>query len=114
MYFFSFLIKAQAPTGGANKDMMKALKDIKGRVYGKIIDAKTKKPVEFASVVVLWYNKDSLLGGALTKENGEFAIEGLPSIGAVLGFVPHKLAINPTKQRYTYKCQISWSRIWVI
>ena len=47
----TFSIGAQAPGGGGNKDMMKALKDIKGRVYGKIIDAKTKKPVEFASVV---------------------------------------------------------------
>jgi outer membrane receptor protein involved in Fe transport len=74
-------VRSQAPAGGANKDMMKALKDIKGRVYGKIIDAKTKKPIEFASVVVLWYNKDSLLGGSLTQENGEFNIENLPPMG---------------------------------
>jgi CarboxypepD_reg-like domain/TonB-dependent Receptor Plug Domain len=72
--------KAQFPAGG-NKDMMKVMKDIKGRVYGKILDVKTKKPVEYASVVVLWYNKDSLLGGALTKENGEFNIENLPAMG---------------------------------
>lgn len=78
---FSLLAKPQGPPAGGNKDMMKALKDIKGRVYGKIIDAKTKKPVEFASVTVLWYNKDSLLGGTLTKENGEFNIENLPSMG---------------------------------
>ena len=73
--------RSQAPAGGANKDMMKALKDIKGRVYGKIVDSKTKKPIEFASVVVLWYNKDSLLGGSLTQENGEFNIENLPPMG---------------------------------
>ena len=72
--------RAQMPAGG-NKDMMKAFSEIKGRVYGKIIDAKTKKPVEFASVVVLWYNKDSLLGGSLTKENGEFSIDNLPAMG---------------------------------
>lgn len=76
-----FSLRAQFPTGGGNKDMMKVMKDIKGRVYGKIIDAKTKKPVEFASVVVLWFNKDSLLGGALTQENGEFNIENLPPMG---------------------------------
>ncbi len=81
--FFSLFIKAQGPPGGggANKDMMKALKDIKGRVYGKIVDAKTKKPVEFASCTVLWYNKDSLMGGGLTRENGEFNIENLPAMG---------------------------------
>ncbi|WP_317899663.1 outer membrane beta-barrel family protein [Aurantibacillus circumpalustris] len=77
---FSFFANAQMPAGG-NKDMMKAMKDIKGRVYGKIIDANTKNPVEYSSVVVLWFNKDSILGGGLTKENGEFNIEGLPPMG---------------------------------
>lgn len=76
-----FTLAAQFPAGGGNKDMMKAMKDIKGRVYGKIIDAKTKKPVEFASVVVLWFNKDSILGGTLTQENGEFNVENLPPMG---------------------------------
>jgi len=75
-----FIGNAQFP-GGNNKDMAKAMSSIKGRVYGKLIDAKTKKPIEFASVVVLWHNKDSLLGGSLTKENGEFNIENLPAMG---------------------------------
>jgi hypothetical protein len=77
---FSLFIQAQFQ-GGGNKDMMKAMKDIKGRVYGKIIDAKTKKPIEYAQVAVLWYNKDSILGGALTRENGEFSVENLPAMG---------------------------------
>lgn len=75
----SILIKAQFP--GGNKDMAKVMKDIKGRVYGKVLDASTKKPIEFAPVMVLWYNKDSLIGGALTDEKGEFNIEGLPPMG---------------------------------
>jgi hypothetical protein len=79
-FLITFYLSAQGP-GGGGKDMMKAMKDIKGRVYGKLIDAKTKKPVEYASVVVLWYNKDSLMGGALTQENGEFNIENLPPMG---------------------------------
>lgn len=63
---------------------MKNMKDPKlGRVYGKVLDASTGKPVEYASVQVLWFNKDSLLGGALVKENGDFAVEGLPSFGQV-------------------------------
>lgn len=64
-----------------NNSMMKAMKDLKGRVYGKVIDAKSKKPVEYASVVVLWYNKDSILNGVLAKDNGEFNIENLPPMG---------------------------------
>ncbi len=67
--------------GGGNKDMMKMMKEIKGRIYGKVIDAKTKKPVEFASVVLLWYNKDSAIAGGFTEENGDFNLEGLPAMG---------------------------------
>src|SRR5688500_9860018 len=77
--FYTSFCYSQAPTG--NNNMMKAMKDIRGRVYGKLIDAKTKKPVEFASVVVLWFNKDSLMGGGLTEENGEFNLENLPPMG---------------------------------
>jgi hypothetical protein len=68
--------KAQAPGG-----MMNAMKDVKGRVYGKVVDAKTKKPVEFASVVVLWYTSETIMGGGLTEENGDFSIGELPSMG---------------------------------
>jgi hypothetical protein len=67
--------------GGNNSDMMKLMKDIKGRVYGKILDARTKKPVEFASVVVLWYNKDSALAGGFTEANGDFSLDNLPAMG---------------------------------
>ncbi len=78
---FSMLSIAQMPGGMGN---MKNMKDPKlGRVYGKVLDASTGKPVEYASVQVLWFNKDSLLGGALVKENGDFAVEGLPSFGQV-------------------------------
>ncbi len=63
---------------------MKGMKDPKmGRVYGKVIDATTKQAVEFASIQVLWYSKDSLLGGCLVKANGDFSVDGLPSFGQV-------------------------------
>ncbi len=57
----------------------------KGRVYGKLFDARTNKPLEF--VVLRVYKEDSLvvkeknplvLGGALSQANGEFTIEDLP------------------------------------
>lgn len=99
--FCSISFKAQYPGGGkgGNADMMKAMKDLKGRVYGKIVDSKSKKPVEFASVVILWYNKDSLISGALTKENGDFSIDDLPAMGGFrlkvtqIGYKPYETKI---------------------
>lgn len=80
-FFISLSVYSQMPAGMGN---MKNMKDPKlGRVYGKVIDATTGKPVEYASVQVLWFSKDSLLGGSLVKENGDFAVEGLPSFGQV-------------------------------
>ncbi|MDF2447559.1 MAG: hypothetical protein K0R26_63 [Bacteroidota bacterium] len=79
--FSNFVIFSQMPGGMGN---MKNMKDPKlGRVYGKVLDANTGKPVEYASVQVLWFSKDSLLGGSLVKENGDFAVDGLPSFGQV-------------------------------
>jgi len=78
---FSVLLKAQMPGGMGG---MKNMKDPKmGRVYGRVLDAKTNEPVEYASVQVLWFNRDSLLGGSLVKANGDFAVDGLPSFGQV-------------------------------
>ncbi|MES2567340.1 MAG: outer membrane beta-barrel family protein [Bacteroidota bacterium] len=79
--FISLSVYSQMPGGMGN---MKNMKDPKlGRVYGKVIDANTGNPVEYASVQVLWFSKDSLLGGSLVKENGDFAVDGLPSFGQV-------------------------------
>jgi iron complex outermembrane receptor protein len=49
-----------------------------GHVFGKIIDAKTKKPVEFASVALFKARNDSLITGMLTETNGEFSLDNLP------------------------------------
>jgi outer membrane receptor protein involved in Fe transport len=57
------------------------MKDVRARVYGKLVDQKTKKPVEYATILVLWYNKDSLVGGAISGDDGEFAVENLPPMG---------------------------------
>ncbi len=82
---FSLVTKAQMPgMGGGSMGNMKNMKDPKlGRIYGKVLDSKTNQPVEYASIQVLWFSKDSLLGGALVKENGDFSVDGLPSFGQV-------------------------------
>ncbi|HRD38791.1 MAG TPA: hypothetical protein PLC65_09170, partial [Bacteroidia bacterium] len=72
---------SQMPQGNM-QSMMKNAKNMNiGRFYGKVIDAKTKKPVEYASVVLLWFNKDSLIAGGLAKENGDFSLDQLPPYG---------------------------------
>ncbi len=50
----------------------------KGIILGKILDANSKEPLEFATIAV-FNAKDSLLGGALTKSNGEFQVDRLPT-----------------------------------
>jgi outer membrane cobalamin receptor len=51
-----------------------------GRIYGKLLEASTKQPVPYASVVVFrtMGKKDTILGGGLTLENGDFSVGELP------------------------------------
>jgi len=52
-----------------------------GHIFGKIVDAKTKKGVEFASVALYTIRTDSLVGGQLTESNGDFSLDNLTSGG---------------------------------
>lgn len=67
---FSFLVStqllAQRGPGGARSI---------GQVYGRLVD-ESRKPVPFASLSVLV--RDSVVGGALVKENGDFDVPNLP------------------------------------
>ena len=47
-----------------------------GRIYGRVLDATTKKGVEFATVQVT--ARDSIVGGGLVETNGDFNVEHLP------------------------------------
>ena len=84
LLLINVLAYAQKPTGMPAGGAMPKGMTITGRVYGKIIDETTKKPVEFASVVALrpLGRRDSIVGGMLTLENGEFNIDNLP-IGGI-------------------------------
>lgn len=60
-----------------------------GRFYGKIIDSIYEKPIEAASVQLFQSKMDSatrkrkdvVVGGMLTKSNGDFSIENIPLFG---------------------------------
>lgn len=71
----SATLVAQKPISGSGTPM-----NI-GRLYGKVMDPAQKLPVAYASITVLrpvTGGKDSIIGGALTLENGDFNITGLP------------------------------------
>ena len=74
---------AQNPMVGAGGGMPKGIK-ITGRIYGKVVDETTLKPLEFVSVVAFrpLGRRDSIVGGMLTLNNGEFNIDNLP-IGGI-------------------------------
>ena len=70
---FILLVTLFANTAIAQQGGMKGMAQATGRVYGKLVDADTRKPVEFAAVAVLWFNKDSVIGGALAEAPGRIA-----------------------------------------
>ncbi len=47
------------------------------KVFGKVQDADTKEPLEFATVSVHQLQDDKLINGTLVARNGEFEIDGL-------------------------------------
>jgi hypothetical protein len=71
-FVFQTETKAQRPGGGG-----RSMPSI-GRIYGKVIDAKTKEPVEFSTVTLLALQKDSVISGVLAKSNGDFSLDKLP------------------------------------
>jgi outer membrane receptor protein involved in Fe transport len=73
----------QRPGGAGNGQQMT------GRMYGKIIEAQSGKPIEAASVTLVQNRmdtvtkkrKDVIISGMLTKANGEFSLENIPLFG---------------------------------
>ena len=86
------MANAQMP-GGMKGGMPKM-----GKIYGKVVDSKTNKPVEMASVVLLQMNggKETLVKGVTTEANGEFSLDELPMMGSFqlaissVGYKPYK------------------------
>ncbi len=81
--------------------MAQAAKLTVGHIFGKVVDSK-KKPVEFASAALYTYRTDSLVGGQLTDNKGEFSLDNLPFGGYKLkitfvGYTPieQKIIILP-------------------
>jgi outer membrane receptor protein involved in Fe transport len=82
----SIALIAQPPGGGPPN---RGGQQITGRLYGKIVETNSGKPVEFASVQLLQnrmdtvtkQRKETVIGGMLTRSNGDFSIENVPVFG---------------------------------
>ena len=81
---------AQFPSGGGGNRSGAGNRQMNvGHFYGKIVDDKTGKPIEFAAVQLMQNKYDSLskstkekmVTGELTKANGDFSLENLPVMG---------------------------------
>lgn len=49
-----------------------------GRLFGKVVDAQTNKGMEAVSVQLYTASADSLIGGMLTRANGDFNFDNIP------------------------------------
>ena len=90
---FVFAATAQFPGGGAGGrggGRPAGANATIGHFYGKLVDSKTNKGIDAASVQLFQSKfdtatkkrKDTLVGGMLTRTNGEFSLENLPIFGS--------------------------------
>lgn len=85
LVFVGVISFAQAPQGGANR---RPGNMPMGRFYGKVVDSKTGKPIEYASVQLVQQRMDSVsrqrkevvVAGMLTRANGDFSLENIPAM----------------------------------
>ncbi len=71
--FITSLLVAQHPEGQGRPDFNAT----NGLVKGKIIDTKTKKPVEYANISLFSYRDSSLKAGTITNSEGIFTLDNL-------------------------------------
>jgi len=80
---------AQFPSSGKSPGSFNSKQFNVGHFYGKVVDEKTNKAVEYATVQLFQLKMDTvtkkmrnqIISGALTESNGEFSLENLPVMG---------------------------------
>ena len=107
-FLIGYTLLAQIPGGAGNRGANGGRQMPVGSFYGKLIEAKNSKPIEFASVQLIQNKfdsvskkrKDVVIAGMLTKANGEFLLENVPVFGqfklkvSVVGFKPYEQAVS--------------------
>lgn len=103
----SYIVYSQVPTGAGNRGAG-GNQQLTGRFYGKLVESKTAKAVEYASVTLVQNRFDSvsrsrkevIVTGQLTKANGEFSLENVPVFGqyklkvTAIGYQPFEQAVS--------------------
>ncbi|WP_288097393.1 carboxypeptidase regulatory-like domain-containing protein, partial [Hydrotalea sp.] len=56
---------------------VQAFDDVAGKVTGKVIDAVSKQPIEYATITVLNKSTKNVVNGTITDGTGSFVIKGL-------------------------------------
>ena len=93
---------------GGNRSGMGGGQQMNGRMYGKVVEAQSGKPVDAASVqliqnkfdTVTKKRKEVIVAGMLTKANGEFALENISLFGQSklkitgIGFKPFEQTVS--------------------
>ena len=103
-----------------------------GRFYGKVIESKSGKAIEYASVELLQSKmdtatkkrKETVVAGMLTKANGEFSLENVSVMGqsklriTVIGYKSFEqnvsFELKPGGDTSAYGGRLRWIKTWVI
>ena len=106
---FSFFAFSQPPMGmGRASGAGGSRPQVNGNFYGKVVESNTGKPIEYASVQLLQNKfdsatkkrKDQVIGGMITRSNGDFRLENIPAFGQyklrvnVVGYTPYEQPIS--------------------
>ncbi len=106
-FLTSYTITAQMP-GGAGARPGQGRPQVSGTFYGKLVDAKSSKPIEYASVQLIQNKldsvskkrKDVVIAGMLTDNHGDFRLENVPAFGqfklqvSIVGFKPYEQTVS--------------------
>jgi outer membrane receptor protein involved in Fe transport len=106
--FIAIEIKAQRPSSEV-PDGNRGRISVTGNLYGKVVNEKTGKPIEFAAVqlfsnkldTVTKTNKAVLINGALTRSNGDFNIDSV-AVSGELTLKINALGYNPFERKVSF------------
>ncbi len=106
-FLITYSLSAQMP-GGAGNRPGQGRPQVTGSFYGKLVEAKTAKPIEYASVQLIQNKMDTatkkrkevVIAGMLTDNHGDFRLENIPAFGqfklqvTIVGFKPYEQTVS--------------------